>query len=113
MPATINDLLLQRIARLGRMLAGCALVWPDEVLAAIDKLSPDQFTDECARRFISALRRDINAQPSPRDKITITIWLIEAREYYNDISNLAMQLEQDWIFFNSLDRLQRELRESL
>jgi hypothetical protein len=116
MPATISDLLLQRIAKTGRMLAGCALCWPDEVLDATRDLPSDYFTDPRARRFIEALRADPYFVPdNGLDERALAIWLSDAmltvpegREL--DIINLAMQLEQDWAAIKSTQRLQDEQR---
>lgn len=113
---TINDYLLQRVAKTGRMLAGCALSWPDEVLAATQNLPLDCFTDPQAQRFVAALRADPDFLPDNRlDEKTLEIWLADAMLSIPigeelDISSLAARLKEDWAAIKSIERLQREQR---
>lgn len=112
---TVNDLLLQRIAKTGRMLAGCALAWPDEVLDAIGGLPLEHFTDPRARRFIAALRADRDFLLDRLDEKTLEIWLADAMLSIPigeelDIGNLTARLKEDWAAIKSIERLQREQR---
>ncbi|MDI6696835.1 MAG: hypothetical protein QME21_17440 [Anaerolineales bacterium] len=109
----LSDLLLQRIANLGRMLAGCALAWPDEVLDATQNLTPDCFTDPRAQRFIAALRGDENYLPDPLSERILTVWLENALLAVPEgaelnIQGLAHELAADWLALEAVRRLELE-----
>lgn len=116
---SLEDVLLARQARLSRMLAGLALAWPSEVVAAVrnDAL----LTDERARRFIERLRKAGAANSDGAlalagdDAAQLAIWLIEASAN-NDFSEgaaqrLANELMANMVAIRVLQNLKTEVRD--
>lgn len=112
--ARLQDLLLLLLTDCSRLLAGCALAWPQETIQAIKKLgvTPGMLQDEQARDFITRLMEqeenlsDETPLSIAEKQLSFVLWLTNVRE---DPESIARRLKRYGITLFTITEIQGKI----